>query len=727
MPSPMRSYKERTSDSPIRAKQSVASESSSEIARKNFARYEYVSQRGHVDWCIQAMRFEDYYQGGGRQIIPEDREKMTDEYRMPIEINELSDAVNTALGYQINNRADISFRPRGQGANEAIGTALSKVAMQVADNNKLRWKESDVFADGMIRSRGYFEIMINFDDSMKGEIRIGHLDPCDVIPDPDAKSYNPDDWADVIITRWLTLDEIEGMYGTDARKAVEANGGPYINEDDFGNDTHEVARSHFGDDDNESSTYDAYYSEGGVTRVRIIDRQHWKMEMARVVIFPSGDIRVAENANAEKLNAWRASGAIIVNRPTKRVRWTVSTCDVLISDTWSPMGHFSVVPYFPFFRHGKTKGLLNDGIGPQDLLNSCITAYNHAVKATANSGWLIEEKSLSNMETEDLATEGAKPGLTIEYRRTAKNKPEKITPNTVPTGIAELARIASEKVMKLTGQNSAMRGEGGKDQSGIAIQSMQYAAQMSLTVPLDNLAKTREMLAQRMLELVQAFYDDQRLINITKPDAITGKDTTEELRINWRETEGAEILNNLTIGEYDVVITEQPTQVTFQNSQFSQALDMKKAGINIPDTVLVKNSLLTNKAEIIEAMSANQQTDPVAEAKALLLKAQAAVAEATATAKNVEALFSAIRTGQIIATNPGVSTIADEVAKSAGFQDKNAAPLYPEGGPAIVDAPAPAPGTVQPPPNSTNPITPDNPGVGMDAGIENGNTAPVGA
>lgn len=724
MPSAALDYKSRTSDRPIRAR--AKGDDESKIARENFARYEYVSQRGHTEWCELAMRFEDYYQGGGRQIRIEDREKMEDEFRMPIEINELSEAVNTALGYQINNRADISFRPRSQGASEEIGTALSKVAMQVADNNKLRWKESGVFADGMIRSRGYFEIMINFDDSMKGEIRIGHLDSLDVIPDPDSKSYNPDDWADVIITRWLTLDEIEGMWGTDARKKVEANAGPYINEGDFGTETQEVPRTRFGDDDEASTTYDAYYSEGGITRVRVIDRQYWKMVNTRVVVYPSGDIRIAENVTKEKMAAWRQQGCIIINRPTKRVRWTVSTCDVLIHDDWSVMAHFSVVPYFPFFRHGRTKGLLNDGIGPQDLLNSCITAYNHAVKATANSGWLIEENSLSNMDTDDLDTEGAKPGLTIEYKRTAKNKPEKIQPNTVPTGIADLARIASEKIMKLTGQTSAMRGEGGKDQSGIAIQSMQYAAQMSLTVPLDNLAQTRELLAQRILELIQSFYDDARIFQITKPDALTGKQVTEELRINWQDETGV-LLNNLTIGEYDVVITEQPSQITFQNSQFTQALDMKKAGIAIPDTILVKNSMLSNKSEIIEAMTAQKQTNPVDEAKALLLQAQAELARATTVNKNVEALFSAIRTGQIVATMPGVSTIADEVAKSAGFVDKNAAPIYPGGGPAIIDAPAPAPGSVQPPPNSTNPITPDNPAVGMDTGIESGNPEPVGA
>ena len=46
--------------------------------------------------------------------------------------NEVADAVNTALGYQVNNRADISFKPRSHNADEVVASTLSRVAMQVA-------------------------------------------------------------------------------------------------------------------------------------------------------------------------------------------------------------------------------------------------------------------------------------------------------------------------------------------------------------------------------------------------------------------------------------------------------------------------------------------------------------------------------------------------------------------------------------------------------------------
>lgn len=690
--------------------------SKDQTAKANFDRYWYCKERGHVEYCEKAKRLEEMYIGGGLQWLPEDRRYMEEEVgRKCIEMNEIADAINTALGYQIGNRVDIAFKPRGQGASEQIASVLSQVSMQVADNVKFQWHETQLFTDGMIQQRGYYETRLRFDDSMQGEIALWVLDPLDVIPDPDAKSYDPDDWQDVIVTRWLTYDEIEAMYGTKARKDLEARG-PQLNEHDFGYDMNEVPRNKFGTDDwNYDRQYDAYFNEAGVSRVRIIDRQHWKMTSTRVVVYPTGDIRTAASATPEKLAYWRSQGCIIMQRPVRRVRWTVSCgCDVLLHDDWSPYQHFTVVPYFPFFRRGKTKGGVDDLVGPQELLNKALSQYLHIVNSTANSGWVVEQNSLTNMTTDDLEEAGAKTGLVMEYRKGAA-KPEKIQPNSVPSGIDKLVAMGSEKIRSISGQNDAMKGAGGANQSGLAVQSLQFAAQMSLSVPLDNLTRTRHMLAQRWLEMIQQFMDEPRIWRITKMQP-NGQKTTQELPTNMPQDDG-QVLNNLTVGEYDVVITEQPAQITYENSQFQQAMEMRKLGLSIPDDVVLRYSNLADKTEIIDRMNQQPKGDPVAEAKAALAQAQATLAAANATSKNVEALFSAIRTAQIITQMPAVTPIADTIAKSAGFKDADPAPIY--GQPAQAESAAES-GQVQPPPANTHPATPDNPQRGMDTGIEAG-------
>jgi hypothetical protein len=535
----------------------------------------------------------------------------------------------------------------------------------------------------------------------------------DVIPDPDAKSYDPDDWADVTITRFLTGDEIEADYGKAKREEVEAEYGSGVGEEDFGEDLDGIERNRFGDDleDTSYGVYDAIDTRTNIPRYRVIDRQYWKIAPAQVAVFPTGDIRNIENANPQSIQDAIEKGAMIIQKPVRRIRWTITTQNAVLHDDWSPYDHFTVIPFFPIFRRGMTVGMVDNLEGPQELLNSSVTATNHIVRNTANSGYLVEENSLTNMETDDLETEGQRNGVVIEYRK-GSSKPEKIKPNEVPQGVANLVEFSSSKIRGISGMTDAMRGQGGKSQSGLAAQAQQFAAQLSSAPILDNLAFTRRLFVGRLIKLLQQTLTEPQVMLITEHDE-KGVPYSKSIYLN--QPDPSEPLDagifDITSGEYDFAITEQPAQVTFQNSQYNQALEMRKEGIPLPDHFVVKHSNLADKGEVIRQMAQQQQkADPKAEAEALLAKARAASEEAKATVQRIEALFSAARTAQVISTNPALAPAADAIAKSAGFVDSDPAPIYPEGV---------APGEARP--ANTNPLTPDNPQAGMMAGIENGN------
>ena len=264
----------------------------------------------------------------------------------------------------------------------------------------------------------------------------------------------------------------------------------------------------------------------------------------------------------------------------------------------------------------------------------------------------------------------------------------------------------------------SMRGLQGNAVSGVAKQADQFASQQQLAVVLDNLKYTRELLAMRILKLIQRYYDSPRVFRITETDPRTGKEIEEKLEINRWAPELGTYDNDVTLGTYDAVITQQPMQVTFENSQFEQALAMRKEGVAIPDTTVIRYSNLSDKHEILEQM-ANQQapTDPTVEAKARLLNAQAEKTMAETTSKKVETQYSGVQAAQVIATVPQVAPLADALLRSAGYQDMDAAPIVPNPPEGMEPA---APGL----PANTNPITPANPQApaspaeGMNQGIE---------
>lgn len=670
------------------------------MAEQNWRRYEYARTRGHRDYCDIAILNERYYLGGGLQYPDEVRAAMGN--RPLFELNEIFPALNTVIGYQIQNRMDIQFAARGSGADEDKATIFSKYAMWILDQVKFRWKESDVFADGMIQQRGYFDIRMKFQENIQGDVTITVPDPMDVIPDPDANSYDPDEWGDVVTSKWMMLDEIEAVYGKDKRVELDN-----LKTDDssWGHRDATTPRNHFGDDN--TGTFDSYYKdESGIRRVRVLERQRWEYAINRVAVnLDTGDVTIIQGWAEDKVQELVNKGYALTKRFGRRVKWEVTTRDTELFSDYSEYPWFTIVPFFPYFRRGKTRGMVDNAIGPQDILNKSISSSVHIVNSTANSGWSVEEGSLTNMDTDQLEESGSDTGLIIEYKK-GTQPPSKIQPNQVPTGTDRLVQIAQNAIKEVTVPD-AMRGIAGPETSGIAIQSKQHAAQSQLALPLDNLMRTRNMFGNRLWWCMRNYMTTPRTIYVTETDPATMKQVDRPYQINQPTADGS-FMNDITVGEYDLVITEVPIQSTFENSQFNQMVELRKdVGVRIPDDYLIRHSNLSDKADLVAAMTS--KPDPMQEAQAALIKAQAQVAEANAITKTVEGMFSATTTANLVAQNPAIAPVADMIYRSAGGKDADLPPIIPGVQPGTPSVPTP---------ENTHPILPPNPDVGAATGME---------
>jgi len=685
-------------------------------ARQLWARFEYHKRRGHTFYVEQAREAENFTLGAGRQWSEEEHNANDKKGKLSVELNHVLPAVTSAVGYQINNRMDIKLRPRGRGADEEKARVLQKVVMQVADNCGLHDLETDVFEDGAIQQRGFYQVSLDYSESVFGELKIYVLDPMDVIIDSDAKSYDPDDWADVRTLRHYTRDQVRQKYGEDVARKLD-NLPPAEDDSDFGDDeSDDLPRNKFGMDTMYSEHLEDHEKQA---RWQIIETQEWEWSAkTKVAIFPQGDVRIIESAPPEKLQEYAAQGAALTTRPMRRVRIAVSTREHVLFDEISPFPFIDIVPFFWFFRRGQTIGMVDNAISPQQVQNKAISQFIHIIATAAGSGWITEENSLSNMDAAELERRGGEAGLHIEVHA-GKQFPKRIDPPPAPEGLKELVTSMPMFLQQITGVNAAMQGVTEGAESGIALQSRQHAAQQQLARPLANLARTRRMLAKRIVWIVQNYYDYPRIFRITEEDA-RGLPKNVELPVNQEMPDGT-ILNDLTIGEYDMKVDSVPTTVTFENGEFVQVMEMRKEGVPIPDSVVINASNMSRKAEVIEAMDAQApKTDPLNEAKAVLAQAQAALAqaqaakvEAEAVSKRVESLYSATTAAQLIAVNPAIAPVADQILGSAGFKDSNAAP--------VIGAPEQASLPVAMPPENTNPLTPPNPQVGALQGIEAGN------
>ena len=589
-----------------------------QLAHQQWNRYVRARDNGHLQYVEMAKKCDAFYRGDQWDQV--DLAALEAEGRPALTINTILPTVNTVLGEQSTRRADVQFKPR-RGGDQDVASVLTKLYMQIADNNKLDWVEQAVFSDGLIMDgRGYFDVRMDFADHVEGEIRITAKDPLDILIDPDAKEYDPKTWNEVFETKWMTLDEIEELYGKDKAESlrfVAENG------NGFGRDSIEYEETRYGKTDSSQDYLGAAIPGNGdyrnIRALRVIARQYRKMGRADFFVDPNtGDQReVPENWNEQKAKKFaKQYNLSLISKVVRRVRWTV-TCDkVVLHDDWSPYDDFTIVPYFAYFRRGRPFGMVRNLLSPQEQLNKIASQELHIVNTTANSGWMVESGSLVGMTADDLEEHGAETGLVVEYNR-GSSPPTKITPNQIPTGLDRISQKAALNIKVISGVNDSMLGSDGAEVSGIAIQAKQNRGVIMIQVPLDNLRKTRHYLAEKVLNLVQKFYTEQRVIQITNED--DPLKPREPLVVNEMTPEGR-VINDLTLGEYDVVISTAPARDSFDEMQFAEALNLRQVGVAIPDDAIIEYSHLARKGELakrIRMMTGVEQTPEQMEASAM--------------------------------------------------------------------------------------------------------------
>lgn len=574
---------------------STKAESDSATASANWAAYVRGRDAGHFEWAQSARRFDNYYFGD--QWDEADLKRLEAEGRPALTINQVLPTINTVLGEQAAYRAMIRFKPRHNASNDTA-MMLQKVVMATLDNLDFDWKESEVFADGLINDRGYFDIRMNFDGNVFGEIDITDEDPTDIVLDPDAKEYDPATWSEVSKSRWLSIDAVEHDYGEDAAKKVKNQ---VYSRNDFDKDAY-----HFESTFGESTHVDVTNvgdRERALKSVRVIERQHKQFTDVKMFVGPQGDLTPVPPFWSElQVGVFAANnGYQVIEQRAFRVRWTVTAGeDVLLHDDWSPYPWFTIVPYFPYFRRGKPFGMVRNLISPQEQLNKLSSQELHIINTTANSGWVIEENSLGDgLTLADIEQKGSKTGFVLSYKQ-GRQAPEKIQPNQVPSGVDRMSLKAQTFIRDISGIHAPMQGNASPELSGKALQSQIARGQVQIQKPLDNLARTRRMVAERMLYLIQTYYTEERIFyigNDLDPEA-----PEQEIVINQQTAEG--IANDVTVGKYQVTVSQQPSRDTYQSTQFSQLLEMRQLGIPIPDHMLVQYTNIAKRDELVEVLKA---------------------------------------------------------------------------------------------------------------------------
>lgn len=575
-----------------------------ELVRRLALRYLRASDP-HQSWARTAKECVNFLEG--RQWTPEQISEMRRNKRTTLTINRIAALYRLVMGYQSSNRMDISFLAQDDAlSTDSVSKVLSNLAKTEGNRMDSNYYDTEVFSDGMTTGRGYWDIRLDFTENDLGEMTMRADDPFSIYIDPDAMRYDLQDAAYIQESRWVSIEQVGDCYGREAAETVKNLISPNYNSyllAGLGFDEIAPARL-FGQfqDDKSMNWNDVFYTDFvdyQAKRLRLIDTQYMMTSVKKCFIdLETGDFEPIPDEWLPKQTEkgfdpnTEGAGKIekcmlyadklgnpmrIVERPVRRVRWSVQCGNVLIFDAWSPYKTYTKIPFFPYFRRGTTRGMIEDLLDPQREINKKRSSIQDILNRNANSGWMYHENVLDPEQEQNLRKFGAMPGINIKYKNVpgagaGGGKPERIEPGNYPQGLDRLEEKAGTDMFQISGINESALGQLDRVQSGKAIEARQRQAVLAIQPYQDNFSRSKKLVGKKMLEIFQNHYTEPRMYRLLGEDG-----AMTSFQINQKKmtgTNGIERINDITVGKYSVVVDEVPISATFKQAQFEETMEL---------------------------------------------------------------------------------------------------------------------------------------------------------
>jgi hypothetical protein len=230
----------------------------------------------------------------------------------------------------------------------------------------------------------------------------------------------------------------------------------------------------------------------------------------------------------------------------------------------------------------------------------------------------------------------------LPYEPDTKNggiAPQRIPPPIASQGVNEAVALANEDLRRVIGIYDASLGARSNETSGVAIKARQQEGDVGTFVYIANFARSIRHTGKILIDLIPHVYDSERTIRIMGDD---GK--IDLLQINQMQMQAGQdgqlsekIMNDVTVGSYDVVAEAGPSYTTRREEAREGMLEFLKA---IPDAAplvadkiakaqdfpmaddIAKRLRANLPPAILEAEEAEQQGASPEQIKEIMAKAQ---------------------------------------------------------------------------------------------------------
>jgi len=487
------------------------------------------------DSTNRAEALQDVRFAAGDQWPVEIQNSRNLESRPCLTINKIDAYIRQVTNQQRMQRPRIKVHPVNNLADYKIAQVIEGITRHIETNSNADTAYDTAFDYAVRMGWGYWRINYKYvsEDSFDQEIYIDAIDnPFTVYFDPNSVRPDGSDAERCLITTVLDKKIFREMY-------PGADDGANFQQRSTGDDT-----------------------ASWVTKedIRLAEYFYIEREKARLFLLSDGTSAFADSDSF--FERVEAAGLTVVDERDsfrKAVKWCKMTAmEVLEEKTWAGK-YIPIVPCYgaQVIVDDKRKkyGLVRFAKDPQRMYNFWRTSMTESVALAPKAKWLLAEGQDEGHENE-WAMANIKSMPVLRYKQKdiegqPAPAPQRLQPEPPPAGIMEAAGAISADLQMVLGILDPNQLPSGNI-SGKALMGQQAQVDLSNFHFYDNMTRSIKHTGKIILDLIPKIYDTQRVMRII------GSDGQPDMTVINERSAIGEVLNDVTVGEYDVVMDTGP-------------------------------------------------------------------------------------------------------------------------------------------------------------------------
>lgn len=512
----------------------------------------YQDDISHVEkWRKNAQEDYDFY--NGRQWNEQDLAVLNEQNRPVMTFNRIAPLINAVIGAERNNKRQVQFIPRQEGAAFA-NQILTGAAEWFRDEADGEYEDSDAFQDAIICGMGWTDTRLDYEENPQGKPIIARLDPMKMVWDASAVKPNLIDAQRLWYIDEKPLAVAQQMFPNVHWSDLHAD---WVKHQSFLQPTSNGMTQNYLEEREEETSYQR------PKMVTLAECRWFEREVVYKVLEPQSG-KLIDYSEQDFQNLSKNFPNVQATRLMRKIVKRAFLGRKLLEEPDKPLvpngqlGWECITGTFDKLSR-QFYGLVKPTKDPQRWANKYFSQVMYLLNSQSKGGIMAERDAFDD---DRQAVESWARADSITWLKSGAVSGGRIQPKPVaqfPQGFFQLFNEAKSALEQVTGLSSEFIGTRAVNQPGILEQQRRQSSLNLLASFFDGLRRYRQRQGKIILYLIQNYLSDGRLVRIAGDENAQYVPLTREM---------------VTSLEYDIVVDDAPTSLNEKERTFALIMQL---------------------------------------------------------------------------------------------------------------------------------------------------------